>query len=72
LNATEQTLQTRTSLRRYADRPISEEERLSILSAAMAAPTAGNMMLYSIIEITDQAVKAAICRWLGEEPKGHD
>lgn len=60
MNATEKTLQTRTSLRRYADRPISEEERLSILSAAMAAPTAGNMMLYSIIEITDQALKESL------------
>ena len=33
------------------------EIREAILNAAMRAPTAGNMMLYSILDITDQAVK---------------
>lgn len=47
----------RKSVRAYEDRPIPNEVKNEIIKAAMRAPTAGNMMLYSIIDITDQAIK---------------
>jgi nitroreductase len=47
----------RRSTRQYADTPVAPEMKRSILEAALRAPTAGNMMLYSIIEVDDQAVK---------------
>ena len=37
--------------------PPTDEEKRAILHAAMRAPTAGNLMLYSILEIEDQALK---------------
>jgi FMN reductase (NADPH)/FMN reductase [NAD(P)H] len=33
-----------------------------VLAAAMRAPTAGNLMLYSIIEVRDQAIKDALVK----------
>lgn len=47
----------RKSVRAYEDREISPEIRAEILKATVRAPTAGNLMLYSIIEITDQEIK---------------
>jgi nitroreductase len=50
-------IHNRRSVRAYDDRPIDRETVDTIIQAAMRAPTAGNMMLYSIIEIDDQALK---------------
>jgi nitroreductase len=50
-------MNARCSTRAYADAPITAEERATILHTAMRAPTAGNLMLYSIIEVEDQALK---------------
>ena len=52
-------MNARCSTRAYAEEPITEDEKAAILHATMRAPTAGNMMLYSIVEIDDQALKAA-------------
>ena len=50
-------LMKRRSVRAYEEREISAEVRAAILSATLRAPTAGNMMLYSIVEVTDQKAK---------------
>ena len=55
----------RMSLRRYAAREVSPEDRERILASAMRAPTAGNMMLYSIIEVADPANKAQLVETCG-------
>ena len=47
----------RKSVRIFEDRPISPEDRLTILQAACQAPTAGNQQLYTILEITEPALK---------------
>ena len=47
----------RKSVRAYEDRLLSREVRDEIIKSAMRAPTAGNMMLYSIIEVSNQAAK---------------
>jgi nitroreductase len=52
-----ETILNRKSIRAYRDRPVTEEEKQIILQAAMRAPTAGNMMLYSILDIQDQRLK---------------
>ena len=46
-------LKSRKSVRVYEDRPIGEAEKTAILEAALQAPTAGNMALYTILDITD-------------------
>lgn len=50
-------LYERKSVRVFEDRSISEECKKEILLAAMQAPTAGNQQLYTILDITDQALK---------------
>lgn len=47
----------RKSVRVYEEKKISIEVKDKILAAAFQAPTAGNMMMYSIIEIDDQSIK---------------
>ena len=55
MNETIQLLLNRKSIRAYEERPVGVEDRELLLQATLRAPTAGNMMLYSIIEVTDQA-----------------
>lgn len=47
----------RKSVRVYEEKEIPIEVKDKILAAAFQAPTAGNMMMYSIIEIDDQSIK---------------
>jgi len=50
----------RRSVRAYEDRPVPPELRELVLSAALRAPTAGNMGLYTILEIEDPGLKARL------------
>ena len=50
-------LHQRKSVRVYEDRPVKQEVRQAVLEAAVQAPTAGNMALYTILDITDQTIK---------------
>ena len=64
MNSTLDLMNARCSVRKYSDEPITDAERDAVLHTTMRAPTAGNMMLYSIIDVVDQAVKdrlAVIC-----------
>jgi FMN reductase (NADPH)/FMN reductase [NAD(P)H] len=61
-------LLNRKSVRAYEDRPIAEEARASILRAALRAPTAGNMMLYSIVDVRDQGAKDVLARTCDNQP----
>jgi len=61
-------LNQRVSLRRYQDRPISRADMDTILEGAMRAPTAGNMMLYSIIKVEDPQTKLALSKSCDHQP----
>ena len=50
-------LKERRSIRAYSSRKLTEEEIKIIIHSAMRAPTAGNMMFYSIIQVKDQEMK---------------
>jgi nitroreductase len=50
-------LMKRRSVRAYEEKAIPADVRAEILKATLRAPTAGNLMLYSILDITDQAMK---------------
>jgi nitroreductase len=50
-------LMKRRSVRAYEQREVSPEVKEEILKATLRAPTAGNMMLYSIVDVTDQTIK---------------
>lgn len=57
MNKTVDLLLKRTSLRKFSSKPISKEEMDCIIACAKQAPSAGNMQMYSIINITDQNLK---------------
>ena len=57
MNEVLQQLHERKSVRVYEDRAIEAEVKQAILEAAIQAPSAGNMALYTILDITDQEIK---------------
>ncbi len=61
-------LNRRCSTRAYSDEPVTSDEREAVLHAAMRAPTAGNLMLYSIIEVEDQALKDRLAITCDDQP----
>lgn len=64
MNEVLKVIKNRKSVRVFTDQKIGDQTKQEILNAAFQAPTAGAMMLYSILEITDQKLKeelAVIC-----------
>ena len=57
MNEVLEALFARKSMRAYTGEAVPAEKKELILRAACAAPTAGNQQLYTILDITDQAVK---------------
>lgn len=58
----------RKSVRAYTEREITTEEKQAILRAAAEAPTAGNQQLYTILDITDQAIKDRLVETCDHQP----
>lgn len=54
-NATLETIMTRTSVRKYADKPVEKEKIDAMLRAGMAAPTAVNKQPWHFVVINDKA-----------------
>ena len=61
-------LYARKSIRVYLDREIEKEKKDAILRAAAEAPTAGNQQLYTILDITDQALKEKLVQTCDHQP----
>lgn len=61
-------IKNRRSIRAFQDKPVPRELADQIIQAAMRAPTAGNMMLYSIIEIEDQSIKDKLAKSCDDQP----
>lgn len=57
MNETLKQIKDRKSMRVFENKPIVAELKKEILNAAFEAPTAGAMMLYSILDITDEKLK---------------
>jgi len=68
MNSTLEVIEKRRSTRVYDPTPLSEAEKDAILHAAMRAPTAGGMMLYTIIEVTQQATKDRLAVTCDHQP----
>lgn len=56
MNEVLRTIHGRKSVRVFEQREITAEDREKILLAAVAAPTAGNQQLYTILNITDRSL----------------
>lgn len=61
-NQTLRLINNRKSLRVYQDKALSAEEINTIINGAQRAPTAGNMMLYSILEVSDPINKEKLAQ----------
>ena len=63
-----QALSARKSVRVFTDEPVTAAERAAILEAAFQAPTAGNQQLYTILDITDPALKERLADLCDHQP----
>ena len=68
MNPTIEVIGNRRSVRAYRDEPISQAEKDTIINAALRSPTAGNMMLYSIIEVNNQETKDKLVKTCDNQP----
>ena len=68
MNETIQVLMNRKSVRVFEDKEITPEIKDIILAAAMRAPTGGNCMPYSIIDVTDQSIKDKLAETCDHQP----
>ena len=60
MNTTIDTIMTRTSVRKFKDTPVGEENLAIILRAAMAAPSAINRQPWAFVVINDRSILNAI------------
>ncbi len=68
MNQILEVIANRKSIRSYEDREIKKEVKDRIVRATLRAPTAGNMMLYSIIEVTEQKNKDKLAKTCDNQP----
>ena len=68
VNGTIKELMERKSLRAFDPKPVGAGEKETILMAAMAAPSAGNQQLYTILDIVDEALKAKLACSCDDQP----
>lgn len=68
MNETINLIQNRRSVRSYEKKLISEENKNLIINSAMRSPTAGNMMLYSILEVENQKIKEKLVKSCDNQP----
>ena len=63
-----ESLFARKSVRVFTGEPISPAKKRLILEAACQAPSAGNQQLYTIIDVTDQALKDTLAVTCDNQP----
>lgn len=68
MNSIIETILKRGSLRKYKKEKISDKDLNLILKCAMRAPTAGNMMTYSILTIRDEETKKKLSLSCDDQP----
>lgn len=68
MNPVMDVLLKRKSVRAYEEHEIETNVRAEILRATLRAPTAGNLMLYSIVDVTDQRIKDRLAVTCDNQP----
>lgn len=68
MNDTLKLIENRISLRKYDKRDIDDSVLNKILKSMMRAPTAGNMMMYSVIVIKDKKTKEILSKTCDNQP----
>ena len=68
MNTVIETIMKRKSIRAYEKKTIPAPVREELLHATLRAPTAGNLMLYSIVEVTDPRIKDTLVETCDDQP----
>lgn len=68
MNQVIEQLYERKSVRVFTDKEIAEQDVQQILMSAAMAPTAGNQQLYTILNITDPALKESLSESCDHQP----
>lgn len=68
MNETIEKIIQRKSIRAYEPRPIDPDLKNILIESAFQAPTAGNQMLYTILDITDQDLKEDLAELCDHQP----
>jgi nitroreductase len=68
MNQTLDVIMKRRSTRVYSEDTITDDEKSTILEATLRAPTGGNMMLYSIVELDSQDLKDRLSETCDHQP----
>lgn len=68
MNETIESLYNRKSVRAYEPGPVPDEVKWAVLNAAVQAPSAGCQQLYTILDITDQALKDRLAETCDNQP----
>ncbi|PKL08362.1 MAG: nitroreductase [Spirochaetae bacterium HGW-Spirochaetae-7] len=68
MNQIVQLLFSRKSTRDFLDKPIANPDKDLIVDAAIQAPSAGNQVLYTILEIDDQRIKQELSELCDNQP----
>lgn len=68
MNETMKQIKERKSVRVFQEKEIPKEIKEELIQAALQAPTAGNMTLYSILDIRDQDLKEKLAKTCDNQP----
>jgi nitroreductase len=68
MNSVIDVMMKRKSIRAYEQKEIGVEIRTKIIKATLRAPTAGNMMLYSIVDVINQNIKDELAITCDDQP----
>ena len=68
MNETLHVILNRKSTRQFLRKAIPEEIKTDIIAATLRAPTAGNLMLYSIIQVNEQTAKDTLAVTCDHQP----
>jgi FMN reductase (NADPH) len=66
-NETLELLNRHTSVRQFQDKPVSEEQLAAIIGAGQMASTSSNVQAYSVIAVTEPALKAQLAELSGKQ-----
>jgi len=61
-------IESRRTIRAYSSKPLTQDEIDTIIQGAIRAPTAGNLMMYSIIQVSDQKLKDKLVKTCDNQP----
>ena len=67
-NTTIDLIESRRTIRAYSSKPLTQNEINTIIQGAIRAPTAGNLMMYSIIQVSDQKLKDKLVKTCDNQP----